>query len=382
MSNEEGGGWAGNRGQNNGGRNGGRGDRGGRGGRRRRGGQRWRGRGARQNQDTTNYNTTWSNLNPDYQRWLRGGGLAANPTEFGNMTHDRKAALYKDFTDAEAAKAQAAEAAKAEVAKAEAAKAQAEVAKAQAAKAQAEAAKAQAEAAKAEAAQAKAQAAAPVPALPDHYASVLLDMAVRNMEIGWEKISENRTTHESQTVRDEAIRFYGLHSKNTCQILGTGTKHVQNAHIWPYNNKENLVLCDLYETDIDNPKNVLRLHQDIEYHFDRMHLTFVPDGDGFTLKILDPAVRASPIRDAKSSQPNTIGALEGKQLTLNPPDGKPWRRLLGTHSILAHLKARKNGNIESEDLSTAEVNANELMKFSLDDAAQERIRFALSLAND
>ncbi|CAB9497290.1 expressed unknown protein [Seminavis robusta] len=256
------------------------------------------------------------------------------------MTHDKKAALYKVFSDGEAAKAQA-------------------------------------EAAKAEAEARVAEAAAPAQALPDQYASVLLDMAVRNMSVGWEKISENRTTHESQTVRNEAIRFYGLHSENTCQILGVGTLHVQNAHIWPYNNKENLVLCDLNETDIDNPRNVLRLHKDIEHHFDRMHLTLVPDGDGFTLKILDPTVKSSPIQDAKSNQPSTIGEVEGKQLILSPKHGKPWRRLLGTHSILAHRKARLNRHIESEDLSAAEVNTNELMKWSLDREKQEQIQFLL-----
>ena len=49
---------------------------------------------------------------------------------------------------------------------------------------------------------------------------------------------------------------------STCQILGesVNTPHVQNAHIWPHNYREALILVDLQPSDIDDPRNVLCLH--------------------------------------------------------------------------------------------------------------------------
>jgi hypothetical protein len=55
--------------------------------------------------------------------------------------------------------------------------------------------------------------------------------------------------------QNELNQLYGLRVGKHCQVLGPGTKHVMNAHIWPHNNMENL-LIDLVATDIDNPKNV------------------------------------------------------------------------------------------------------------------------------
>jgi hypothetical protein len=55
---------------------------------------------------------------------------------------------------------------------------------------------------------------------------------------------------------------------------------------------ENLPLIDLVATDIDNPKNVLRLHSDIEHKFDRFLLTFVPSGDALFFS-LDPSIKNS-----------------------------------------------------------------------------------------
>jgi hypothetical protein len=53
------------------------------------------------------------------------------------------------------------------------------------------------------------------------------------------------------------------------------------------------------------------------------------------------------------------------------------RRILGTHSILAHRKAREKGYLEEDQLTAAESSAQELMEFSLDKEAHERIRMVL-----
>ena len=138
--------------------------------------------------------------------------------------------------------------------------------------------------------------------------------------------------------------------------------------------RENLPLVDLQETDIDDPRNILRLHGDIEYNFDRFFLTFVPSGNDFILKVLDPTIYTQQIRDV--TPPITFQDIDGRPLFFS--GGRPWRCLLATHSILSHRKARKDGNLPEDQLSAAEVSANELMEFSQDEAAQFRLRMILN----
>jgi HNH endonuclease len=202
---------------------------------------------------------------------------------------------------------------------------------------------------------------------------LLLEVTSRNMAAGWEKISENRTSRESKTAKEKSIRYYGLYGENHCQILGNGTKNVVNAHIWPHNNRENLVLVSLEEQDIDNPKNILRLHSDIEWHFDRFFLTFEYSGGDFILKILDLNIRTFHLKD--TNPPLTFGDIDGRKLLFptTKRENRPWRRLLAAHSIFAHRKARENGFLQDDQVTSEEFSALELMKFSLDDEALERM---------
>jgi hypothetical protein len=43
--------------------------------------------------------------------------------------------------------------------------------------------------------------------IPDHFAPILLNLAMRDMAIGWEKISESCTTNESTTAKEDSTRF-------------------------------------------------------------------------------------------------------------------------------------------------------------------------------
>jgi hypothetical protein len=196
---------------------------------------------------------------------------------------------------------------------------------------------------------------------------------MKSMEIGWDNISEKGTKLDSTIAKRNSITFYGLENEQHCQVLGPDTKYVRTAHLWPHNNMENLPLVDLVATDIDNPKNVLRLHSDIENKFDRFSLTFVPSGNDFFLKVLDPSINNFILRDTTV----TFEDLDGKPL-LFPSENRPWRRILGTHSILAHRKARNNGYLISDQLTEAESSAQESMDFSVDREAQARIRMVFS----
>jgi hypothetical protein len=158
--------------------------------------------------------------------------------------------------------------------------------------------------------------------IPDHFAPILLNLAIKNMAVGWEKINGSRMSTESTTVRTNSIDFYGLAGNKHCQVLLIGTKHVKNAHIWPHNNRENLPLVDLAVTDIDNPRNVMRLHSNIEHKFNRFLLTFVPTGDDFVLKVLDPLINSITLQDNNC----TFEDIDGCCL-LFPSGAHPWRCL-------------------------------------------------------
>jgi len=202
-------------------------------------------------------------------------------------------------------------------------------------------------------------------------------LAVSLMKSGWEKISSERTKSESSIARKNSVSHYGLRSRRTCQILGTNTAHVKNAHIWPHNNSEAMVLVDLQPSDIDDPRNILRLHEDIEYYLDRFHLTLVSSGTDFVLKVLDTSILPSRLKDRNE----TFGDIDGR--TLQCPSGNiPWRRLLATHSILAHQKAREKNWLTEDQFTAAETNAQDLMEFSLDNEAQDRVRRFLNNRDD
>lgn len=220
-------------------------------------------------------------------------------------------------------------------------------------------------------------ASARVERIPEHYVPVLLSLAVGSMKRGWEKISSERTKSESSIARNNSVSHYGLGSRRTCQILGANTGHVKNAHIWPHNNSEALVLVDLQPADIDDPRNVLRLHEDIEYYLDRFHLTLVPSGTDFVLKVLDCTILPSRLK----GRDETFGDIDGR--TLQCPSGNiPWRRLLATHSILAHQKAREKAWLTEDQFTAAETNAHDLMEFSLDPEAQDRVKRFLNSMDD
>jgi hypothetical protein len=213
------------------------------------------------------------------------------------------------------------------------------------------------------------QSSAGVETIPEHMVPVLLTLAVSTMKSGWEKISSERTKSESSMARVNSVSYYGLDGRRTCQILGPNTAHVKNAHIWPHNNSQGLVLVDLQPSDIDDPRNLLRLHEDIEYYLDRFHLTFVLSGSDFILKVLDSNILPLKLKDRSE----TFEDIDGQKL-LRPSGKLPWRRLLATHSILAHEKAREQNWLPEDQLIAAESNAHDLMEFSLDTQAQDRVR--------
>jgi hypothetical protein len=197
-------------------------------------------------------------------------------------------------------------------------------------------------------------------------------MAVNGMN-GWKATSTHRTVSDSASLCTRVVKHYSL-KKDTCQILGSRTKHVINAHIWPVSNSQNIVLVGLDVADVNSARNVLRLHHDIERAFDNRQVTFVTERGAseenlvFRLKVLAPGIRTDKLADTDV----TVADIENRPLALLP-ERLPWRRLLATHSVFAYRHAREMEWL-GDALTEVEVTAGELVRFSLDDQAQHRVR--------
>ena len=186
-------------------------------------------------------------------------------------------------------------------------------------------------------------------------------------------ISDSHYSKEdSEETREQSIAFYGLGSKNFCQVLGPQPEEIKivNAHVWPRNGTSTLPVFGLQMDDVHNPRNVLRLHQCIERAFDRRQLVFVADAhDRIVVKLLASELSSILLKGTTT----TFSDIDGSPLITKVMGHWPYRRLLAHHSVLAHRWAREQGWI-SDDLATEEVNAAALMEHSLDPEAQERIK--------
>jgi hypothetical protein len=122
--------------------------------------------------------------------------------------------------------------------------------------------------------------------------------------------------------------------------------------------------------DIHSPRNVLRLHKDIERAFDSRFLTFVAGEDEQpVLKVLNEDLHVKLLAGTQKR----FAEIDGLPLIISKPGALPFKRLVAHHSVLTHQLARTKKWI-SDDLAAEEVNATALMEHSLDPEAQNRIK--------
>ena len=178
----------------------------------------------------------------------------------------------------------------------------------------------------------------------------------------WEGLGSNRTSEQSNATRSEVVGYYGLGGKKVCQILGDSL-HVVNAHIIPESKSNLLVLVDLDREDVNNPRNILRLHNDIERAFDRKDVMFEFDEatESFTMKVMNRDIEAIQLRD----RTETFLEINGRTLVL-PNRNLPFRRVMAIHSFYVKQKWHM-------DMNEAEIRTRELLSFSMDDEAQTRM---------
>ena len=148
---------------------------------------------------------------------------------------------------------------------------------------------------------------------------------------------------------------------------------IVNAHIWPRSASDHLPIFGLEVSDIHSPRNVLRLHQAIERSFNRRQVCFVQGegGNTFILKVLDGTLRSTKLKGTST----TFADIEGKTLQTLKGNHLPFRRFLAHHAVLCYRYAREKEWIASEDLSEIEVQDKALLEHSLDEKAQQRIKY-------
>ena len=193
---------------------------------------------------------------------------------------------------------------------------------------------------------------------------------------GWEDIHSSkpasedvRPAEESKELKQTSTIYYGITNK-FCQVLGPQTPHVVSAHIWPKFKHHELPLFHLLSSDINNPRNLLRLHRDIEHAFDQKRLTFVPVSSSnfskFQVKLMstDEKWLDTEIKDTALS----FRQLENKPLLMGEncaPNHLPFRRILSFHVQMSFRAAERNGWIPSRDLTEMQIWANEMARYSL-----------------
>lgn len=193
----------------------------------------------------------------------------------------------------------------------------------------------------------------------------------------WENIaSESNKSVKSGEVPNlhNVCSYYGIgkkRKKTYCMFLGDIGKsgEVLCAHIWPKNTcGQNLNSFGLEIGDVNNARNFLRLHENIEKNFDKKRLLFEIDaGLQLRLVVLDPKLMEVEL-EVKGKK-ITYSDLNNRRFDYTFSEkAKPYRRLIALHAHRAVQKARNMAWID-EDVDAAAFRGRslELARLSLGD---------------
>jgi hypothetical protein len=194
----------------------------------------------------------------------------------------------------------------------------------------------------------------------------------------WENI-KSTSTDALKTVTVSYLKdicnFYNIQQKY-CMVLGDISHcHIICSHIWPScTYGRGLEAFDLQEDDVNNPRNFLRLHRDIEHAFDHKRLYFVyhsgPSPLILRVVILDPSLHQEEIRFKPGSPypTKTFSEIHERLFSYEfVDDRKPFLRLLSLHAHHAIAKARHlNWITDSNDIVSKNARNVELARLSLE----------------
>jgi hypothetical protein len=159
--------------------------------------------------------------------------------------------------------------------------------------------------------------------------------------------------------------------------------NILRAPIWPYHTHgKGLDILNLESDAVDDPKNFLLLQKEIEYHFDRMHIMFLPSYTSlpetlcFRVVVLEQPLLSENLvlnshnqRYSHSIPWSDLNGMEfhHKFLGVN----KPFLRLIAQHAFCALRRAQKLGFVDDDSFPSLGTETIQLARHSLDD---EQIR--------
>ena len=190
----------------------------------------------------------------------------------------------------------------------------------------------------------------------------------------WEQIHSELTEKieaESTVHLVDVSAFYGTDIKHYCMVLGHVTNcHIICAHIWPkLTMGKGLSALGLDRSDVNSPRNFLRLHKSIERAFDKKRLCFSYNMEGgdirFVVSILDPDL----LQETYEADGNTVSFSQLDNLPCHykfVPPAKPFVRLIAVHAIKALENAQALGWVDAGEIPARRQRALDLARLSID----------------
>ena len=197
----------------------------------------------------------------------------------------------------------------------------------------------------------------------------------------WDRTSHSRSHAAAENLTPGVLEHYGFGGdRNLCHLVGhvNGAANgpeaaVITAHIFPnHTGGEGLELYGLRQSDIDNPRNFLRLHKQVEKAFDSRRLTIVRHQGQLCAYLVDKSLSGTKLSGIKKPH-LTFGDCHLRPLAFSNNEF-PFRRLLAGHAADTFAYAQRMGWRGHEQQYEEDTRVMELASFSLDKTAQDNIR--------
>jgi hypothetical protein len=193
----------------------------------------------------------------------------------------------------------------------------------------------------------------------------------------WDKTSHSRSHAAAEDLTPGVLEHYGFgENRNFCHLLGRVNGPISgrdvaviSAHIYPnHTGGDGLELYGLTTTDINNPRNFLRLSTQVEKAFDARRLTIMLHGGELCAYLLDRSLEDTRLNGTSLR----FRDVHLRRLTFRNHE-RPYHRLLAAHAAHCFQNAQLVGWRSPVSQSESDMRVMELASFSLNEDAQATI---------
>ena len=210
-----------------------------------------------------------------------------------------------------------------------------------------------------------------------------LDIVLSDILDPWAAIRDDSSSigYVTAPKKSEICKFYNF-VETHCMILGKipaqhNACNIICAHIWPNHTLgQGLDIFHLEPSDLNSPRNFLRLQKELEAAFDQKKIMFIMDDNStdddivLKVKLVDPSLRNQELTIQNHSGRfsynipwnNIDGLTFQKHFT---PSTKPFLRLLSQHAHIAIGRAVRCGWMDADISSTYRQEAYKLARLSM-----------------